>query len=127
MSSSLRPRGISITCFLLGWLSLAGFANTAMILLSDDVPIPRWFSFFALSYGITALVTTFKLWRMERTGVIWFRIWAAVVVATSIAMIPIFLDLALGGIAGMLGFVLFTAVLLWLVDQYVSRKLMVGY
>jgi hypothetical protein len=126
MTSSLRPRGISIICFLLGWLSFAGFANTAMILLNDDVPIPKWFGFFALAYGITAFVATYKLWQMDKSGVVWFRSWAAVVILMSIAMIPIFSDLALGGIGGMFGFVLFTAAFLWLIDRYVSKKLLMG-
>jgi hypothetical protein len=109
---------------LLGWLSFAGFGNTAMILLNNDMLIPKWFGFFALAYGITAFVATYKLWQMDKSGVAWLRIWAAVVILTSIAMIPIFSNLVLGGIGGILGFVFFTAVILWLLDRYVSKKLL---
>ena len=126
MTPSPRPRGISIICLLLGWLSFAGFANTAMIFLNNDMPIPKWFGFFALAYGITAFVAMYKLWRMDKSGVVWLRSWAVVVILTSIAMIPIFLNFPLGGIGGMLGFVFFTAIILWLLDRYVSKKLLFG-
>ena len=123
MTSTQRPFGISVICFVLGWLSFAGFGNAAMILFNEMLPIPKWFSLFALAYGVTAFVSTLKLWRMDDAGVLWVRSWAVVVILMSFAMIPIFSDLALGGIGGMLGFVLMTAVLLLLLDRYVSRKL----
>ncbi len=126
MTSALRPLGISIVCFLLGWLCFAGFANTVMIFFNDEVPIPKWFGFFALAYGITAFIATQKLWKMDSSGVVWFRRWAAVVILTSIAMIPIFSHLALGGIGGMLGFVLFTVAFLWLIDRYISKNVLGG-
>lgn len=110
-------------CFGLGWLSFAGFANTVVIFFNEMVPIPKWFGLFALAYGIAAFVATIKLWRMDDVGIVWLRSWSAVVILMSLAMIPIFADLALRGIGGMLGFVLMTAVLLLLLDRYVSKKL----
>ena len=124
MTSTQRPFGISIICFVLGWLSFAGFANTVVIFFNEMVPIPKWFGLFALAYGVAAFVATIKLWRMDATGIVWLRSWAAVVILMSFTMIPIFSDLALGGVGGMLGFVLMTALLLFLVDRYVSKKLL---
>lgn len=123
MTSTARPLGISILCFALGWLSFAGFVNAVLIALNDMLPIPKWFTLFALAYGVTAFMATLKLWRMDKSGVAWIRGWAAIVILTSFAMIPIFSDFALGGIGGMLGFVLMTAVLLLLLDRFVSKKL----
>ena len=97
-----------------------------MITFNETVPIPKWFALFALAYGVTASGATYLLWQMDRRGVSWFRSWAAVVILMSFAMIPIFSDLALGGIGGMLGFVAFAAALLWLLDRYVSKKVATG-
>jgi hypothetical protein len=126
MISAKRPRGITIICLLLGWLAFAGFANAVMIFFNDMLPIPKWFGLFALAYGVTAFAATYKLWRMDRSGVAWMRSWASVVILMSFAMIPIFSDLALGGIVGMMGFIAFTAVLLWLLNRYVTKKLVFG-
>ena len=60
------------------------------------LPIPKWFGLFALAYGITALMAARKLWRMEKTGVLWTRGWAAVVAMMLIVMIPLFSKQRLG-------------------------------
>lgn len=117
---------MTLICLLLGWLALAGYLNAIMIFFNEEVPIPTWFGLFALAYGVTASGATYRLWQMNRTGVTWFRSWATVVILMSFAMIPIFSDLALGGIGGMLGFVAFAAALLWLLDRYVSAKVAAG-
>jgi uncharacterized membrane protein HdeD (DUF308 family) len=123
MTRADRPRGITAICLLLGWLSLAGYVNAVVILLEKMLPIPKWFGFFALAYGITASVTTYRLWRMDQSGIAWMRSWAVVVVLTGLATVWIFYELGMGSIGQLLGLAFLTVLILWPLDRYVSRKL----
>ena len=118
-----RPRGMTAFCLLLGWLSFAGYANALLISLGKMLPFPNWFGFLALAYGITASVAAYKLWRMDGSGIAWFRRWAIVVVVMTAASIPIFHGLGLVSFGHLLGLAVLTVIVLWPMDRYISRKL----
>ncbi len=121
----LRPRGITILCLLLAYLSLAGFANTGLLLVVEDVPLPRWLAVFALVYGITTIMASIRLWRMQPAGLFWLRGWFVVLILMNLgfAAIPMIRDNALGGTPGIAVFTIGLCWFLWLLDLYVRRKL----
>ena len=88
-----------------------------------SVRLGQRFGFFALAYGITASVTTYRLWRMDQSGIAWMRSWAVVVVLTVLATVWIFYELGMGSIGQLLGLAFLTVIILWPLDRYVSRKL----
>ena len=119
-----RPRGMTLLCLLLGWLSFAGFANSVVIGSGQMLPIvPAWIGLLAFAYGVTASVATYKLWRMDGSGLVWFRAWAVVVVLATAAITPIFHELAMVGIGQLLFLAFITVVVIWPLDRYVHRKL----
>ena len=111
---------------MLGWLTLAAVGNAVLLLSGQFEPLPRWFGLFAIAYGVTAAVSVFKLWKMETSGHQWLRAWMAVCVVMLIAMMPIFVNIALGGIAAMAAFLAFVLLLFWMLDRYVSGALARG-
>ncbi len=121
-----RPTGMTVICLLLGWLTLAAAGNAVLLLSGQFQPMPRWFGLFAIAYGVTAAVSVFKLWKMDTAGHQWLRAWMAVCVVLLLAMMPIFVNFALGGIAGMLAFLVLMLLLFWALDRYVSRALTRG-
>lgn len=106
----------------MGWLSIGAIGNAVIILVGGLIPIPRWLGVFALAYAITAVISTFKLWKMDKSGLLWLRSWMAVCFLMIFAMIPTFADIALGGIPGIIGFAAFSGVLFWLLNGYVSKR-----
>lgn len=118
-----RPFGITLLCLLLGWLTLAGVGNAYLILADQAAGLPFYLGFFAVAYAITAFVACVGLWRMKRSGLYGLRAWMIVCLGMLVAMIPSFGGIALGGVLGIFMFVLFVAVLFWLVHRYVVSRL----
>ena len=123
-----RPTGMTVVCLLLGWLTLGATGNAALLLsgLFASLPFPRWLGLFWIAYGVTAGVSTHRLWRMETSGHQWLRAWMAVCVVTGLAMMPVFVDLAFGGIAATAALLALSLLPLWPLDRYVAAVLRRG-
>ncbi len=123
-----RPTGMTVVCLLLGWLTL-GAAGNALLLLSglfEPLPLPRWLGLLWIAYGVTAGVSAFRLWRMDPSGHLWLRAWIVVCVALSLAIMPVFINLALGDTAVWVALLVLTLLPLWPLHRYVSAALTRG-
>ena len=121
-----RSPGVTKICLGLGCLGFAGLLWTAIFILNEELPIPRWIGIFSFAYGTTALTAAYRVWRMKDSGVFWFRCWAAVVMLGFVAMIPILSSQALGGVSGLVGVTVIAGSILWLIDRYLDRNLRAG-
>lgn len=115
-----RPLGITILCFALGWLAIAGVGNASLILTGKFSAMPIYLGAFAALYGITATLACVGLWRMTIWGLRSLQVWMLVCLAMLVAMIPTFGDLALGGVPGILLFGFVTSGLFWLLNRYAT-------
>jgi uncharacterized membrane protein (DUF2068 family) len=117
-----RPTGITIVCLALGWLALAGFVNAFVFLSGIETPMPMYVGFIAAAYGITALVATIGLWRMQKWGLQSLRAWMLVCVVLLFAFVPVFGFMQAPPLMLLL-FVTLVASLFWALNRYVSKKL----
>ena len=120
-----RPSGITFLCLVLGWLTLAGVANGAILLQGRFGPLlPEWMASIAFAYALTAAASAIGLWKMRKWGLRALRTWMAVVVGFFVCFILVVPEgVVLGGYVGGALFLLFVAAVLYLLDQYVSTRL----
>ncbi|MEW8101056.1 MAG: hypothetical protein AB2785_04740 [Candidatus Thiodiazotropha endolucinida] len=77
-----RTKGITVLSLLLGWLSLAGFGNSYIMMSNSGYGSPA-FGIGAAAYGILAFAACVGLWKMKRWGYTAYLLWAAAVIALS--------------------------------------------
>ena len=123
--SAKRPLGVTLFSLALAWLTFAGLANSATIVLVTDSPFPGYFAIFTLAYAVTAAATTVGLWRMKAWTKIAFRLWMAVcgtfmaAFASLIGMAQVMAD----AWPGLLSFLALAGVIFWLLDRYIRSRI----
>jgi hypothetical protein len=109
-----RPIGFTILALVLGWLAFAGVGNAIF------GPAQGIMRFFAIAYGIAAIMVAIGLWKMKDWAFVAFLTWAGVVVIMMIAMQCWEFRIAM---PSFIGFACFVVILLWLLATYVKRTL----
>lgn len=122
-TESKRSTGITLLCFLLGWLSIAGLGN-AWVILTGRVPnLPVWVGGIALCYGIAAGSACIGLWRMRYWGFRALRVWMCVCGLLLVSFVIVFPgNVFLGGYWGVLAFLTMFGGLLFALDRYVGKR-----
>jgi hypothetical protein len=110
-----RPFGITILCLALGWLTIAGFGNSYLI-LAGEFGVPRYHGMLAAAYGASTLFACVGLWRMKVRGLYWLRAWMLICFVLILTTVPVF-GIPLGGAAFILAVQL---VVSWALNRYVS-------
>jgi hypothetical protein len=121
-----------VTCLLLGWLAIGGFANAvALANVSLTQVAPHMLRAPAVTdallaaaagvYGVTALVAAAGLWRMRSWGPRAFLVWVIAVCGfealfMSLVRLPPYTPLIVG-----VGFIAFTALILFAWWSYIRR------
>ena len=93
-----RPVGFTVLALALGWLALAGFGHAAINVAREGRFYSPVIAFLAFDYGVTALVT--------------------MVGPFGVFGMPLSLE---GPLFGVLAFILFIAVLFWVLHRCVVR------
>ena len=118
-----RTSGITVLSLILGWLSLAGFANFYMITTNSNFGTPT-LGVAAIAYGCVALATSIGLWKMKNWAYKAFLIWCAIVITFSFIF-----QFSIGDIP-LLQFALYLLLIgsiLFAVARYVQRALHVSH
>ncbi len=121
-----RPLGITIISLMLGYLSIAGFANAVIMAKGVFLPIvPVWFSIVALAYGATAFGACRALWKRRNNTVVWLRAWFVVLISAFSGVLKFFaqspeIEVPIG-LTEIVVFTVFLVVLLYAIDNYVRR------
>ena len=117
-----RTKGITLLSLFLGWLSLAGFGNSYIMMTNPSYGTPV-FGIGAAAYGCLALTACVGLWKMKYWAYTAYLLWAAV------AIVFCFLfQFSLGGIPlwQFILFVLFMGLVLASIARYVRRVLQIA-
>jgi hypothetical protein len=95
--------GATVFAIILGWLGVAGVLNAVAWPLMRNSALMRsappdfverfpsalgswWLSLLAFAYGVTALLTARALWRLSRSAVVSYLVWAATAVSFMVAL-----------------------------------------
>jgi hypothetical protein len=118
-----RSAGITLLCFLLGWLAVAGFGNAWVILTGRAPGLPSWIGGIAICYGLAAGSACIGLWRMQTWALSALRIWMVVCGALFISFVVVFpSSMFVGGYWGVLAFLVIFGLILLALDRYVGKR-----
>jgi hypothetical protein len=113
-----RPLGISILCFILLWLSVAGFLNGVFLFNKSNI-FYLIFSIGGYLYGISALLTAISLWKMKSSSVYFFVSWAVILFIWLLFIQFFILRFPL---LNLFAFIVIMSVILILVAKYIIKR-----
>lgn len=118
-----RPTGFTILSFVMGWLGIAAFMNAWIVFTRVEPLIPILLAPVMVAYGIAALVTMVGLWKMRPWVLTALKSWMAICGLFMLSFGIYFNSLMLGGVLGILGFLIFVSVLFGFLYGYVEKNL----
>lgn len=118
-----RPIGFTVLALVMGWLGISAFLNAWAFFTGGEIALPIALLPLMILYGITALATMVGIWKMRYWVLIALKSWMAICGFSLLAMGYYFNTFILGGVLGLLGFVIFISVLFAFLYGYVERNI----
>jgi hypothetical protein len=118
-----RPIGFIILSLAMLWLAITGFFNVWAVFTATHQELSIVLGIIGVIYGIAALVTAIQLWRFQPAAIMALRFWMSVCCVYMLAFAFFVKGIVLGGIFGLLGFLVFIGILFAVLDRYVQHGL----
>jgi len=118
----IRSKGMTVLCFVLGLLTIAGFGDAIVMLSGQVASSPSWLGYLTLIFGITAGGAAAGLWRMKPWGLYSLRAWFVACFMLLLTSGYLFNSAIYGGIMTVAIIALALAGLFLALDRYVSSN-----
>jgi len=118
-----RPIGFIILSLAMIWLAMTGFFNAWAVLTSTHQELPIVLGIIGVIYGVAAVITAIQLWRFQPKAIMALRFWMGVCCVYMLAFAFFVEGIVLGGIFGLLGFLVFIGIVFAVLDRYVQHGL----
>ncbi len=105
------------------WLAITGFFNAWAVFTATHQELPMILGIIGVIYGVAAVITAIQLWRFQQAAIKALRIWMIVCCVYMLAFAFFIEGIVLGGIFGLLGFLVFIGIIFAVVDRYVQHGL----